>query len=142
MAVIALIFAEHIQRALQIQGGGVMSKLIALIGVWGITIVNCLGVKSGAKVAVWFLVLKLGLIVSIVMAGVVVAVRNRGGYFFKDQPERSGVVLAKYAEEVKVAGVWSKFGDYATAGFAALWVYGGWEAVSSNSFHHLPCPSP
>jgi hypothetical protein len=30
--------------------------------------------------------------------------------------------------------VWKVFGEYVTAGFATLWVYGGWEAVSAQSF--------
>lgn len=133
MAVIALIFAEHVQRALGMQGGWALGKAIALGGVAGITGVNCLGVKSGAKVAGWFLVLKIGMIFSIAGAGVVVGVREKGGYFWGEEP--SGVRLVTRAEEVGMEGVWREFGEYVTAGFAALWVYGGWEAVSPESFH-------
>ena len=39
--------------------------------------------KTGAKVAIWFLALRLLIISSIVLAGMVVAIREKGGYLFK-----------------------------------------------------------
>ncbi|KAI9769479.1 MAG: Y+L amino acid transporter [Geoglossum simile] len=126
IAVIAMIFAEHVQRALGVGDYWVLRKAIALGGVAGITAINCLGVKSGAKAAGSFLVLKIGMIFSIVSAGVVVGVREKGGYFFGAEP--SGVRLVRRAE-VGTESVWKGAGEYVTAGFAALWVYGGWEAL-------------
>jgi solute carrier family 7 (L-type amino acid transporter), member 6 len=129
MAVITLIFTEHVQWALGMQDYWVIKKAIALGGVAGITAINCLGVKSGAKAAGWFLVLKIGMIFSIAGAGVVVAVREKGGYFFGAEP--LGVRSVKRAE-VGAEGVWEEVGEYVTAGLAALWVYGGWESVSPH----------
>jgi amino acid transporter len=134
---IAIIFAEHVNAiilpALAVPGGWVADRIVALLGVLGITGVNCLGVKTGAKVAIWFLALKLLIISSIVLAGLVVAVREKGGYLLKGsedgQQTTSGVQLR---EEGTNDSIWGTLGDYVTAGFAALWVYGGWEAVSAK----------
>ncbi|KAH0555983.1 hypothetical protein GP486_006071, partial [Trichoglossum hirsutum] len=135
MAVIALIFAEHVQWAMGMQDHWVLTKAVALGGVAVITAVNCLGVKSGAKAAGWFLVLKLGMIFSIAGAGVVVGIQEKGGYFFGE--ELSGTRLVKRAE-VRAESIWQEVGEYVTGGLAALWVYGGWEAVSPDPFHLNP----
>src|SRR5271156_5494918 len=70
IAMIAMVFAEHINGivlpALGLPGGWFADKGMALLGVLGITGVNCLGIKTGAKVAGWFLVLKLLIISSII----------------------------------------------------------------------------
>ncbi|KAN0072291.1 large neutral amino acids transporter small subunit 1 [Elaphomyces granulatus] len=131
IAMICMIFAEHINRialpALGLPGGWVADKGMALLGVFGITGVNCLGLKTGAKVAIWFLVLKLLIILSIVVAGMVVGIRDEGGYLFRvvEEGRRAMRTINQKEEE----SVWKVFGEYVTAGFATLWVYGGWEAV-------------
>jgi amino acid transporter len=137
---IAMIFAEHINGivlpVLGLPGGWVANKVMALLGVLGITAVNCLGLKTGAKVAIWFLGLKLLIISSIVLAGMVIAIREKGGNLFKgieDGQQTTRVI--KPMERGDNSGIWGAFGEYVTAGFAALWVYGGWEAVSAQFFH-------
>jgi len=139
-AMIAIIFAEHVNAmvlpALGLPRGWVADRVVALLGVLGITGVNCLGVKTGAKVAIWFLALKLLIISSIVLAGIVVAVREKGGYLFKGVDEEGDTTrVIQLSERGTKDGVWGVFGEYVTAGFAALWVYGGWESVSSKFFH-------
>jgi solute carrier family 7 (L-type amino acid transporter), member 6 len=140
VAMIAMIFAEHINGialpALGVPGGWVVDKGVALLAVWGITSVNCLGVKTGAKVAGWFLVLKLLIISSIIVAGIVVGIREKGGYLVGEVGEgRRAMRMIEHGWEERKNGVWGVFGEYVTAGFAALWVYGGWEAVSTEYFH-------
>jgi solute carrier family 7 (L-type amino acid transporter), member 6 len=147
IAIIAMIFAEHVNgivlRALGVPGGWVANTGMALLGIWGITGVNCLGVKTGAKVAGWFLVLKLLLISSIIGAGVVVGIRENGGYLVGGVEEGRQARTIKYREDEK-SGVWEVIGEYVIAVFAALWVYGGWDAVSAEYFHppiNLKVPS-
>lgn len=140
IAMIAMVFAEHINGivlpALGLPGGWFANKGMALLGVLGITGVNCLGVKTGAKVAGWFLVLKLLIISSIIGAGLVVGIREKGGYLVGEVEDgRRAMRTIKYREEESKSGLWGVLGEYATSGFAALWVYGGWDAVSAEYFH-------
>jgi amino acid transporter len=143
IAMIAMIFAEHINgivlSGLGLPGGWLADKGVALLGVFGITALNCLGVKTGAKAAIWFLVFKLLIISSIVVAGVVIAIRDKGGYLFGglEEERRLAARIIEQSQEDSKNGIWGMFGEYVTAGFAALWVYGGWEAVSTESFRLL-----
>lgn len=137
IAIAAMIFAEHVNGivlpALGLPGGWVANTGMALLGVWGITGVNCLGVKTGAKIAGWFLVLKLLIISSIIGAGIVVGIQKKGGYLVGGEEEGQQAWI-KHREGGK-SGIWEVFGEYVTALFAALWVYGGWDAVSTGYFY-------
>lgn len=141
IAMIAMIFAQHfngiVLPVLGLQGGWVADKLIALLGVLALTALNCLGVETGARVAIWFLVLKLLIISSIVLAGIVVTIREKGGYLFKggEEEEEQVTRVLKLRENMDDIGARGAFADYVIAEFAALWVYGGWEAVSVTYFH-------
>jgi L-type amino acid transporter 6 len=140
IAMIAMVFAEHINGivlpVLGLPGGWFADKGMALLGVWGITGVNCLGIKTGAKVAGWFLVLKLLIIFSIIGAGLVVGIREKGGHLVGGVEDgRRAMKTIKYREEKSKSGLWGVLGEYATSGFAALWVYGGWDAVSAEYSH-------
>jgi len=77
--------------------------------------------------------LKIAMIFSIAGAGVVLALRERGGYFFGAKPLEARPVKRT---EAGTERIWNEVGEYVTAGLAALWVYGGWESVSPHS------PSP
>ena len=139
IAMIAMIFAEHINEivlsGLGLPGGWLADKGVALLGVLGITALNCLGVKTGVKVAIWFLVFKLLIILSIVVAGTVIGIRDKGGYLFGGLEEEPTLIarIVEQSEDGSKLGIWGIFGEYVTAGLAALWVYGGWEAVSRIS---------
>ena len=139
IAMIAIVFAEHINGimlpALGLPEGWVADKGTALLAVFGLTAVNCLGVKTGAKVANWFLVLKLLIISSIIGAGLVVAVREEGGYLGGKVENRRRVMRSIEHREENKWRVWGVFGEYATSALAALWVYGGWDAVRIECFH-------
>jgi L-type amino acid transporter 6 len=134
----AMIFAEHINGivlpALGLPGGWVANIGMALLMIWGITGVNCLGVKTGAKVAGWFLVLKLLIISSIIGAGIVVGIREKGGYLVKEIKEGQQVRMIKDTDDTK-SSVWEMLGEYVIAVFAVLWVYGGWDTVGAGNFY-------
>lgn len=140
IAMIAMIFAQHfngiVLQVLGLRGGWVLDKLVALLGVLAITGLNCVGVQTGASVAIWFLVLKLFIVSSIVLAGIIVAVREKGGYLFEGvEDARQATRVLKLREMVDDKGARDAFGEYVIAGFAALWVYGGWETVSAGYSH-------
>lgn len=79
-SIIALIFAEHVNELLLPGGwaGGWVNKITALIGIWTITLVNCLGTYAGAYVATGFLVLKISTILSIIGIGAAMGLLGRG----------------------------------------------------------------
>jgi amino acid transporter len=133
-----MIFAEHINGivlpALGLPGGWVANIGMALLMIWGITGVNCLGVKTGAKVAGWFLVLKLLIISSIIGAGIVVGIREKGGYLVKEIKEGQQVRMIKDTDDRK-SRVWEVLGEYVISVFAVLWVYGGWDTVGAENFY-------
>lgn len=136
-----MIFAEHINRLLHqelgIPEGWFMDKSMALIGVWGITAINCSGFKAGAKVAGWFLFLKLLMTVLIVLASMVVRFRDKDGCLVAKTEAGQRIGERTAYREKKGAGnaVWNLLGEYVSASLAALWVYRGWESVSGNVFH-------
>jgi solute carrier family 7 (L-type amino acid transporter), member 6 len=135
----AMVFAEHLNGillpALGLPGGGWVADIgMALLMIWGITGVNCLGVKTGAKVAGWFLVLKLLIISSIIGAGLVVGVREKGGYLVKEMKEGQRVRMVEDTGDAK-STFWDVLGEYVISVFAVLWVYGGWDTVGVENFY-------
>lgn len=140
MSIIALIFAEHVNGLMLPHGwaGGRLNRTTAMMGIWVMTVVNCLGTYTGAHVATGFLVLKISTICSIIGVGVVMGVRGRGEGVGKSPLGWFGTEASPPARpdggEV--------LGEYVAALFAALWVYGGWETVSSHpsdSWGRIPC---
>jgi amino acid transporter len=129
ISLIAMIFAEHVNGLVLPDGwaGGWVNKGTAMMGIWIITIVNCLGAYTGAHVALGFLVLKISTILSIIGAGVVLGLRGKGEGVGKGN---SGWFIPERTSDDEGGSAWATLGDYVTALFAALWVYGGWETVS------------
>jgi L-type amino acid transporter 6 len=152
MSIIALIFAEHVVGLLGVAsdagagdagggGGGSASwlwlrKAVALMAVWVITLLNCLGAYAGAHMAMGFLVLKISAIVSIIGTGMVIGLLGGGEGVGRSHLGWFGTEASSVVQSYDGGGsVWAMFGEYVTALFAALWVYGGWEAVSSRGSH-------
>lgn len=131
IAMIAMVFAEHLCSV--ILPAHLMSlwttRLVALVGIISITFMNCLGVKTGANVANGFLVLKILAVLSIAVIGIAVAIRGTGdgvvrehrGWFAEDS-------------DAERQDFWTQIGEYVTAGYGALFCYGGWETVSLTLF--------
>jgi amino acid transporter len=124
-----------------------MDKAAALAVVWAVTAVNCLGLHTGAKVANGFLVLKLFAVFSIAVAGIVVGIRTGSHWswfnaeWIEPAQQREGSSAEKsmrHGGGVGTTDIWALLGEYVTALLAALWVYGGWDSVSSY-FLHLLC---
>lgn len=135
LAMIAMIFAENIGSAFTADGilSEWQSKIIAILGLFFITFINCTGTIAGARAANAFLVLKLLAITSIVVLGLAVGTNVIGG--------SSRIAVTWFAEdpdpERRNMQIGTKTGEYITAVFGALFTYGGWETVSLAS---LSCP--
>ena len=133
--VVAGVGAEYVCGAFA-QGGkeavsGWVVKAVALVGLWIVTGVNCLGARMGSRIASGFLVLKIGLLLSIVGIGLGFLVMGRapsadleGFGWWSSQPP-NGV------EEDKADGRTGLYwiGEYSIAIFGGIWCYGGWEMV-------------
>ena len=135
MAMISMIFAENVVRAgwgatlKHDQPSLLLTKSIALLGLWSITLVNCFGSIAGARVANGFLVLKLSAILSIAVLGFVV--------FPWAGPDASGDTSISWFgqdpdPERQHMGIWLRAGEAVTAVYGALFCYGGWESVSHS----------
>ncbi|KAI9769565.1 MAG: Y+L amino acid transporter [Geoglossum umbratile] len=143
VAMVGLIFATYVNGLLLPGGGGGWTdKATALVAVWAITAVNCLGAYTGAKAANVFLVLKLFAVSSIIVTGFAVGLRDGGagisatrlhGGLTGTVQQRQEPLLREMVRQqgggAKTADVWALFGEYVKAIFAALWVYGGWETI-------------
>lgn len=137
--VIAGVGAEYICGAFlageqdrgEVKISGWIVKPVALLGLWTITTVNCMGAQTGPKVANGFLVLKLGIVLSIVGTGFTLLVMGKaqatseasfGWFKIESFKELNG-------DATDISPLqWA--GEYLIAIFGALWCYGGWETVS------------
>ena len=79
MAVIAIVFSGYFYGA--VFSAPVTSswigKTVAVLGIWVLTLVNCLGFKTGPKAANGFLVLKVFALYSIIIVGVATISRGK-----------------------------------------------------------------
>lgn len=130
-SIIATIFAGYLGRALGMTWAGWILKLMSLACIGVITAINCLGATAGATAANVFLVLKLGALGSIIVAGMVLLVNGTGAGvpagehgWFGSPDHASGV-----GTEGGVATFWASIGNFAIALFGATYCYGGWETV-------------
>lgn len=137
MAIIGTIFADYFTGALlpDLWSSIWINKFIAIIALWLITGLNCLGQHTGAHVANGFLVLKLFGLFSIVAIGLVMGVVGKS--LGNDQANQSNWSNNRHAPprsslQVSDTSLWQMIGQYVTALFSALFCYGGWEAVSNN----------
>lgn len=126
MAMIALVFSDHLSYSLfSLESKSFfVSKAIALLGLSFITVTNCLGAITGARIANGFLVLKLFAVYSIALFGIVMIIKGRGnGVPTSPHGWFGDVDIGRRSE------VWQKLGHFVTGMYGALFCYGGWETV-------------
>jgi len=131
-AMASFIFAEHFCKlvwGIEDPNNG-LNTIVALISIAVITLINCRGAVSGARVANGFLALKLFTVASIVLSGLCfigfAPLRSR------DQANQKAPTLDPATPDPN-----SQDGslpdkstqDYVSAIFGALFAYGGWENV-------------
>ena len=138
MGMVALIMAEHLCKATVSDNDLSIWALkgTALAAVYFITLLNCIGTRSGPRAANMFLILKVSGLGSIAVVGIVIGLvrlKNRSqtdhnpkepfGWFDDSSP---GISDGSSWQN------WISLGSYTTALFAALFAYGGWENVSPS----------
>ncbi|KAF2666913.1 amino acid transporter [Microthyrium microscopicum] len=124
-AVIATVLADYACSAVlpgKQEAAQVVTKAVGVLAVVAISTLNCLGARTGPQAANGFLVLKLGLVLSIVVLGLAFCVGRGDGI-----PKSKTGWLGSDPLEDRV--IWVRFGDLVTALFAALFCYGGWESI-------------
>ena len=129
-ATIGIVFAENL--AIAFASNGILPtwqlKMIAILAIFAVTSINCLGSIAGARAANTFLLLKILTISSIAAIGIGVSIlrishgsQQSGHEWFAEDPDPLR----------RNMGTWAKLGEYITAVFGALFCYGGWETVST-----------
>jgi amino acid transporter len=123
LALTAIVFAENAVRGVapEALADRVLVKAVAVAGLAGVLAVNCRGARTGARVGDVFMWMKVVIIASIPVLGVVSLWTVR-----RDPP---GKVDPPAPPEV--GDPWTVVGEVTTALFGALFCYGGWETVSA-----------
>lgn len=152
MAIIATIFAEHLNHVLFPDSWVTewLNKLVAIIGLAFITGMNCIGTHTGANLATGFLVMKLIGLFSIVVIGFIVAATGKSVNSNRTtqlstvgESNLSDATITMPGSEGGIS-IWTSVGEYVTAVFGALFCYGGWDTVGfvagemRNPFRDLP----
>ena len=138
MAMIALVFSEYLYKALS-PGENISTwvvKSTALLSIFSITYLNCLGTRVGTGTATVFLALKLVGLASVAVLGLAFAIN---GSEHETIGQQSLMVSRAWtssplpqAFELHGSSFWTALGNYTDAMFAALFAYGGWESVSGT----------
>lgn len=127
VAIITGIFAEHLNSIILPEAwrNEWFNKLVALLGAWLITALNCWGTNTGASAASGFFLLKVTGLFSVVAIGLVVGISGKGN-------DLTAWVPDKVAEDADTGQppLWVLVGEYVTAMFGALFTYGGWETAN------------
>ena len=129
MAIISMVFADYSCNLASASPTSVwVTKPVAVLGLAFVTLINCLGTKTGPQVANGFLILKISLVASIALTGIALLV-------FGNAPAASepnfGWFQPQPMKGMDGKGSWFWMGEAVTAAFGALFCYGGWETVSS-----------
>lgn len=126
MALIAMVFSDHFAAVLlpEILRTAFMYKLISILALVGITVINCMGIKTGATVANGFLVLKLSTVLTVICFGVFLLVTGKA-----EGAGSSDVGWLDGPPDTGTLGLWGQVGNFVTAAYGALFCYGGWETV-------------
>lgn len=119
-AIIAIVFGQYFARSLGVAALDSYwgHKMFAILGLCGVTAINCFSTKLGARTSNVFLILKVVLLTALPIIGVV------------------GLVHPKSDEKVALTssglfeGASTNLGNYAIALYAGLWAYDGWDNVN------------
>uniref|UniRef100_A0A060T299 ARAD1A06600p n=1 Tax=Blastobotrys adeninivorans TaxID=409370 RepID=A0A060T299_BLAAD len=118
-AIISIIFSEYFTRGLgesSFLASYWVQKLFALVGLGLVTGINIFSTRLGANASGVFLVVKICVLLSITVIGLVALpnLRHQGAL----------------AQNSLFEGTAKSFGDYAIALYAGLWAYDGWDNVN------------
>ncbi|KAI1443277.1 amino acid/polyamine transporter I [Annulohypoxylon stygium] len=152
-AVASFIFAEHFCKlvwGVEDANGGPANTTVALFGLVLVTLINCRGATSGARVANVFLALKLSTLVSIIVSGLCFVRFSRWRSGREDWnsmfPSQASIdtIIADNLKNQPSNITSLPAGEFTSAVFGALFAYGGWENVGflagelENASQNLP----
>ncbi|KAI1091278.1 amino acid permease-domain-containing protein [Rostrohypoxylon terebratum] len=152
-AMASFVFAEHFCKLVwdvEDADRGWTNTAIALFGLVLITLINCRGATSGARVANIFLALKLSTLVSIIVSGLFLVrfYQWRSSYqgrehMFSSQAEIDTIIADNLKDQPSNI-TRLQAGEFTSAVFGALFACGGWDNVGflagelENTSQNLP----
>jgi L-type amino acid transporter 6 len=136
MAMVSLVFSEYLFEAIwPDQDVSVwVLKIVAFVAIISVTYLNCMGTHVGTGAANFFLVLKifgLGSIATIGLVHAFISFKHGEGIPRPNVTEYgSATVSLPVGAIARTSSLWTGLGNFMDAVLAALFAYGGWEAVS------------
>ena len=132
IAMVTLIFAEYLLGALApgsapapgvSVGGAWAAKGLAVLALLAFTLLNCVGTRVSARIANFFLVLKLFGLGLVVVTGLTLGPAKGKGSAGPEQAE------VPPEDGLQKGSHWANAGIYTDAVLTAMWAYSGWESV-------------
>jgi len=146
LSILSIVFVESIYSAFHGASGGTATgigyKFLSILVLFVMALANSIGTKASNRLGNFFLVIKLGSVALLVIAGLSVAIiyaadhkKDFGGGDWHNKPwfaSRPSVTPDRTIDWTKV-GSWEAVGHYSTALYAALWGYASWDKVGLPS---------
>jgi hypothetical protein len=125
-AIISIIMGEYLVRAMVgAEAENVnpwINKSVALVGLFSVTLMNCVSTRLGAKMGDMFMFLKFIALLGVTVTGIVVAITGFSA---------SGKANQDWKTNGWFEGTSSSASSWAVALYAGLWAFDGWDNVSS-----------
>ncbi|OAA72569.1 amino acid transporter [Cordyceps fumosorosea ARSEF 2679] len=121
-AIIAIIMGEYLVRAAIGADAETISpwvcKAVALVGIFAVTLLNCISTRVGTRVNDWLMFLKFVALIFITVTGIVVAIT---GHTLTGEP------TLEWKKHDWFEGTSSDLSAWALALYAGLWAFDGWD---------------
>jgi amino acid transporter len=125
-AIISIIMGEYLVRAaIGAEAENVSSwinKSVALVGLFAVTLLNCISTKLGTRMGDMFMFFKFVALLGVTVIGIVVAVT---GFSASGQANQDWKTIGWFEGTSTNASSW------AVALYAGLWAFDGWDNVST-----------
>jgi amino acid transporter len=125
-AIISIIMGEYLVRAaIGAEAENVSSwinKSVALLGLFAVTLLNCISTKLGTKMGDMFMFLKFIALLGVTVVGIVVAITGFSS---------SGMANQDWKTVGWFEGTSTSASSWAVALYAGLWAFDGWDNVST-----------
>jgi len=127
-AIISIIMGEYLVRAAigaeAENVSGWINKSVALVGLFVVTLLNCISTKLGTRMGDMFMFLKFVALLGVTVIGIVVALT---GYAYTGEANQDWKTIGWFEGTSTSASSW------AVALYAGLWAFDGWDNVSTSS---------
>ena len=130
-AIISIIMGEYLVRAIiGAEAENVnpwINKSVALVGLFCVTLLNCVSTRLGAKMGDMFMFLKFIALLGVTVTGIVVAITGFSA---------SGTANQDWKTTGWFEGTSTSASSWAVALYAGLWAFDGWDNVSIMLHRH------